>query len=492
MIPSRLTDLDLAHAFVCPHWPYWERFGDPQDKRPDDEAHASDLWERLWDETALLRGMVPNGIEAKGATAEERATETLRLMQEGAPGIIHPCLQTDARQGEPTALLRVDGKSALGAYLYVPVDVRRGTHLRKDETFRLFFYADLLRELQGTLPTSLTCLNRDGVALSPDGTESMEEYREFIERTRRTIQGECPEPVYRKGCQDTSPWGAACLKLAASHDDIALLFSISQKQTAGLRAQGIETVHQAAEMDPLQLDGAAPGLTLRGLLRLQKQARSLVDRSVIVREPWPNPSGEAAVFFDIESHPGTDEDYLYGFWIQQKDGSWTSTSLNRFDGTSEQALWERFLAFLPSLPPNYRVYHYGDYEYTRLTALAARYGSSEQPWLMQFLDRLVDVKELVRDCLVLPLFFYSLKTVASFLGYRWREDIRHGRDSIYIYEAWQQTRDPVLATSLIRYNEDDVRGLAHVLTWAKTWAKKEGVYQTPYPWETGSASLESI
>ncbi len=492
MSASRLTDLDLAHAFVCPHWPYWERFGDPRDKRPEDGAQASDLWEALWNEVDLLKALAPDVEPVQGDTPHERALETERLMRSGATALLHPCLRTDDREGNPTALLRRPGQSRFGDFLYVPVDVRRGTRLRKDETFRLFFYAELLETIQGTAPTSLLCVNRDGAILTPESTESMEEYRAFVERVRRTIGGDCPDPVYRKGCADTSPWGKACLRLAAERDDIALLFSISQKQLIGLRSQGIETVHQAAEMDPLQLDGAAPGLTLRGLLRLQKQARSLIDRAVIVREPWPSLPAHPHVFFDIESHPGTDEDYLYGFWIEQADGSWAGQTLDRFDGSSEGDLWERFLAFLQALPPNYRAYHYGDYESTRLAGLAARYGSEGNPWLGQFLDRLVDVKELVRDALVLPLFFYSLKTVASFLGYVWREDIRHGRDSIYVYEAWQKTHDPSLAASLRRYNEDDVRGLAHIVKWAETWALCEGSYHGPYPWETGSGSLERI
>ncbi len=492
MPASRLTDLDLAHAFVCPHWPYWERFGDPKDKRAEAGAHASDLWESLWNETELLKAVAPKAEPVEGETPEERFRATERLMQAGVPAILHPCLLTDDREGHPTALLRRPGRSRFGDFLYIPIDVRRGTRLRKDETFRLFFYAELIEAIQGAAPTALLCVNRDGAILSPESTESMEEYREFTQRLRRTIDGECPEPVYRKGCADTSPWGNACLRLATERDDIALLFSISQKQMSGLRAQGIETVHQAADMDPLQLDGAAPGLTLRGLLRLQKQARSLIDRAVIVREPWPSPSAHAPVFFDIESHPGTDEDYLYGFWIQQADGSWSAQALDRFDGSSERDLWERLLAFLQTLPPNYRAYHYGDYEMTRLTGLATRYGSEQNPWLAQFLSRLVDVKELVRDTLVLPLFFYSLKSVAAFLGYRWREEIRHGRDSIYVYEAWQQTRDPDLATSLRRYNEDDVRGLAHIVQWAETWARQEGAYHMPYPWSPGSASLEGI
>lgn len=478
---SRLSDIDIARAFICPHWPYWERFGDLANKQTENTTRSAELFETLWNENVLLEALHLSIESAEGTSEEDRAASTEALMAQGVEAITHPCLLSETCVGSPTLLIRKPGRSRFGAWLYVPMDIRRGTHLRKEEAFRLFFYGELLRDIQGTDPSPLLCLNRDGETFSPDPANLFEEYQAFMERLRRTIEGECPEPVYRKGCQDTSPWGRACLELATHRDDIALLFSISQKQMAGLRTLGIHTVHQAATMDPLALDGEAPGLTLRGLLRLQKQACSLVEKTVIVREAWPVYQPHPHVYFDIESHPGTDEDYLYGFLIEESDGTQTRHTLDRFDGKTEQGLWEAFLSLLPTFPPGYVVYHYGDYEQTRLTQLAARY-KTKNPWLDQFLDRLVDVKELVRDSLVLPLFFYSLKTVGAFLGFDRNTDVRHGRDSIYLYEHWLQTRDTLEAAALIEYNRDDVDGLARVVHWAERWAKEEKTYTPPYPW----------
>ncbi len=490
MPSSRLSDLDIARAFVCPHWPYWERFGDPALKRADDEADSSDLFERLWSEQAIIDGIAPEAAYVSLALSPAQAAETTeKLMRAGEAAIAHPTLMTETRYGQPSLLVRKDGHSQLGDYLYVPIDIRRGIHLRKDEAFRLFFYGELLREIQGAFPTSYTFVNRDGLSFDAPLDQSAEEYRVFIENLRRTIEGECPSPVYRKGCQDTSPWGKACLQLAQSKDDISLLFSISQKQMAGLRSQGVETVHQAAEMDPAQLENTSPGLTLRSLIRLQRQARSLVDRSALVRSPWPTEAPHTHVFFDIESHPGTDEDYLYGFLVRDEHGNERWERIDTFKGGDESHLWRDFLAFVRTLPRNYRVYHYGDYETQRLRTLALRYQTND-PWLEAFLANMIDVKELVRDALVLPLFFYSIKAVATFLGYRWREaEIRHGRDSVRLYEQWLETRDPEIARALATYNEDDVRGLAHTVVWAETWAAKEGLFLPPYPWETPSATL---
>lgn len=491
MSRSPLTDLDIARAFVCPHWPYWDRFGDQKLKRTNDEAEMEDLFEMLWNEKTIIEQLGPKAVFVDESDQRKAAEQTEQLMQEGVAAIANPVLLTEIGSGRPSLLLRKEGTSRFGAYAYAPLDIRRGIHLRKDEAFRLFFYGDLLEQIQGTQPTSFTFANRDGVCFEAKADELAVEFRDFIERLRQTIDGECPDPVYRKGCQDTSPWGQACFQLAQSKDDLALLFSISQKQMAGLRAQGIETVHQAAEMDPIQLDGTAPGLTLRSLIRLQRQARSLVDRSILVRHPWPEAAPHTHVFFDIESHPGTDEDYLYGFLVRDEGVPERWQTIDTFSSGSEETLWKAFLAFIQTLPQNYRVYHYGDYEYTRLTTLAQRYRTND-PWLTQFMERMIDVKELVRDCLVLPLFFYSIKAVAGFLGYHWREDIRHGRDSVRMYERWLEEKDPSVAAALQTYNEDDVRGLAHAVVWAERHARKEETILPPYPWTIVSDTLNRI
>lgn len=491
-MPTPLSDIDIARTFICPHWPYWERYGDPTVRRKDDEALAHDLFERLWMERELIQAIAPDAVWIDEEHRHDHAKQTLALMQTGAPAIAKPCLEQPGRIGCPSLLIRTEGHSRFGAWSYAPIDIRRALTLRKEEAFRLYFYADLLEAIQGSYPTLLRVVNRDGERFDADPAQWAEEYRDFMTRLQRTIDGECPLPVYRKGCEDTSPWGAACRKLAADRDDIALLFSVTQKQMDGLRAQGIETVHQITEIDPVQLEGTAPGLTLRSLLRLQRQARSLIDHSVMIREPWFEPDHTVDIFFDIESHPATDQDYLYGLLVRTPDGQETYQTFTTLDGSSEETLWRHFLHALETLPPDYRVFHYGDYEFVRLTALAARYHTEDHPWLQQFLDRCVDVQELIRDSLVLPLFFYSLKSIAGFFGYRWREDIRHGRDSVREYELWYSNHDPRIAERLTSYNEDDVRALEHIVRWARAWATHEQSYFLPYPWAGGSATLESV
>ncbi len=495
--PHLVSDLDLARTFVCPHWPYWERFGDAHLKKQNDEASEHDLFEQLSMERALIDEIAPDvqWIE-ETSSYEERAQHTERLMQEGAPAIGHPVLMTGDGIGRPSLLLRHAGTSAFGAWAYAPIDIRRTIALRKDEAFRLFFYDELLLTIQHAHAPQLLCKNRDNETFRADTNELWRaEYPAFMETLRQVISGECPLPVYRKGCKDTSPWGEACLKLAADRDDLALVFSISQKHLHALRGNGIETVHQLAELEPLAYEHLASTLSLRALERLHRQAKSLGERSVNVHKPWPDLRTHPAVFFDIESHPESDDDYAYGCLVRLMDGTETFHTFTTLDGSlaDAEALWHAFLTFLTTLPDDARIYHYGDYEPTRFHQLAARYHTQNNVRLIHFFDQFVDVQELVRACVVFPLFFYSLKSIGTCIGFsRDEETVRHGRDSVRLYETWLTSREEGIARTLIRYNEDDVRELAAVCQWGETYAKEACTYTEPYPWMLAPACKSVI
>jgi uncharacterized protein len=191
------------------------------------------------------------------------------------------------------------------------------------------------------------------------------------------------------------------------------------------------------------------------------------------------------IHFDIESHPMTDTDYLYGFWIKDETGGrYQSFTAERPE--DEEKMWKEFLAWLPSLPDDYTIYHYANYEATRLEILGKRYGDSENPWLKRFQTRLVDLKEGAREYAVYPLYFYSLKNICKFLGFAWTSEVQNGRASITAYESWLSTQDHAILDDIIRYNRDDVRATAHLLHWLNTYAREEGVYSHPYPWQASS------
>jgi RecB family nuclease, putative, TM0106 family len=226
-------------------------------------------------------------------------------------------------------------------------------------------------------------------------------------------------------------------------------------------------------------------MTLRALQSIQRQARSLVDQSVIIKKPWMHETTGMEIHFDIESHPMTDTDYLYGFWIRDEAHPEGKSVFFLADAPEEEEkMWKEFMAWLPTLPAEYTVYHYHSYEATRIQVIAKRYGDEESPWLERFSSRLVDLKEAAREHAVYPLYFYSLKNICTFLGFSWTSEIKSGGASIGAYERWLSEHDRSVLEDLVLYNRDDARATAHLLAWLNQYARQEAVYTKPYPWES--------
>ncbi len=477
-----LTGTDFYRYFQCPHWPYWERFGDPKDRRLLTPAEDRRNQGGLEHEKNVVQQLGLDLKQIKFVSIEKGFQQTLELMRQGVPLIYQGWLMNEDWVGRPDLLKREVGESAFGSWYYVPIDIKQAHELKKEHKAQLTFYAVLLERIQKQFPRHPAIINGDHQCLSFDASEFLSEFQELLDQLERIRAGEIPEPVYRKACEDTSPWGKACLRLASERNDIALLFNVDVKKLKALRDLGIRTVDDAADMNVFALEGQVPGLTLKVLQAVQRQARSLCDHSVIIREPFVDPTEGLEIHFDIESHPPTDRDYLYGFWIRDKKKSYYQSFLAERP-EDEETMWREFLAWLPTLPDIYTVYHYAAYEPARLTILAGRYGDLGNPWLQKLKERLVDMKELARDHAVFPLPFYSLKMIGKFLGFAWTGEVTSGGQSVDVFEEWRKTAKRALLDSIIHYNEEDVRATAHLLDWLRKYATVETAYQKPYPWK---------
>ncbi len=477
-----LTATDFYRYLQCPHWPYWERFGDPSERRPLTETEEQRLADGLDHERRVVAKTYGEFSALENTTVEDGVQAALDLMRAGTQTIYQGWLKDGDWLGRPDILERHEGESALGNWYYVPVDVKRAHELKKEHIFQLLFYSLLLEKIQKRFPGHPAILNGDGERLEFETGDYLAEFKDTITKLERVINGECPEPVYRKTCEDTSPWGRACFRLAKEHDDIALLFNVDINKLRFLREQGIRTIFDAADMDPVALEGTAPGMTHRALQSIQRQARALVDQSVIIKKAWTHETEGLEIHFDIESHPMTDTDYLYGFWLKDTpEGRYLSFIADRPE--DEEKMWRDFLAWLPTLPPEYTVYHYATYEATRLLVLAKRYGDLGNPWLDKFRSRFVDLKEGAREHAVYPLYFYSLKNICKFLGFAWTSDVQSGGASITAYEKWLSTQDRNILEDIVTYNMGDVRATAHLLHWLHAYARQETVFTAPYPWQ---------
>lgn len=481
-----LTASDFYRFFQCPHWPYFERFATEEERKTMKRA-VTEGEQRLWENgyqhekevvENLMKGQEIVEVPTTG-DADADCAATMELMKKGVQMIYQGTLTHGDWTGRPDLLERRDGESALGAWHYVPVDVKSTQQLEKYQKLQLAFYAVLLERLQGRFPAEPEVINKDGLRLPFVAGDMMKEFEEIVVELERIRAGERPDPVLRKSCFDTGPWGGMCRRLAETGNDVALLYNVDVRKLKSLRSVGIRTVDDAAGMDPQTLDGAAPRLTLHGLEEAKLQAQALKNGWVIVRKPVALPVAATEIHFDIESDPPNGMDYLYGILIRDAQGErYVPFVAESLEGEGE--MWKQFLAWLETLPPDFVVYHFAPYELGRLKVLEERYGGG--PWLDLFRSRMVDLSDALSD-VVFPLYFYGLKYVAPFLGFAWKGDVRGGGQSVDVFERYLKTKDRALLDSIILYNEEDVRATAHLKDWLATYATERTTYEKPYPWE---------
>lgn len=481
-----LTASDFYRFVQCPHWPFYDRFATDEEKAVRREFSEGEK-KRMENGVAHEKEVVAKMAQDRPMTevpmtmdpvADWEATQ--RLMQQGVPIIYQGTLTFGDWTGRPDILERHEGESVFGDWFYVPVDVKSTHLIEKYQKLQLVFYATLLERLQGCFPAEPAIINRDGERIPFVASENIVEFEQFVAELERIRAHEKPDPVLRKSCYDTGPWGVVCERFAKETNDIALIYNVDVNKLRALRQLGVRTIDDAAGMDPQTLDGAARGLRFHGLEVMKRQAQSLQHDLVMVREPIQIQPEGLEIHFDIESDPPSDVDYLYGFLIRRSEGDeykpFVAETLEQ-----EGEMWRSFLSWLKTLPTGYWVYHFSMYEYSRLAVLEKRYGGSE--WLDYFRTRMIDLKEITTHAITFPLYFYGLKYIAKFLGFSWRGEVTGGGQSVDVFEAYLETKDRRLLDSIILYNEDDVRATAHLKDWLDRYAREVVSYSKPYPWK---------
>lgn len=389
------------------------------------------------------------------------AEETREYMQKGVLRIYQGVLISGRWRGRPDILQRVDGLSQLGDYHYIPLDIKSSHDIHTPQLLQLVFYALLLEDVQGVRPAHAGIINIEHQIISAEIEKGLPRFREVLKAITALLDGKKPAPFLTRQCSET-PWFAECKREAEEKNDIALIYNIKKPALLALRKHGIKTVTDAAWMNPDDFVSSAPGLTKRELERIKRQATSLLKQEMIVKREAKFPDAPVRLYFDIEGDPFYAIEYLFGFLIE-KDGTEEYKAFVAERPDEEEKMWKAFLAWLPSLPKNYVVYHYASYEKSRLTVFEAKYGGGEG--LEEFKERLVDLAIVIRDSVVLPLYFYGLKDIAKHLGFSWSHAQAGGAQSIAWYEEWLDTGNRAVLETIIEYNKDDVVATKFLKEW---------------------------
>mgnify|MGYP001578277660 CR=1 FL=1 len=84
--------------------------------------------------------------------------------------------------------------------------------------------------------------------------------------------------------------------------------------------------------------------------------------------------------------------------------------------------------------------------------------------MRKFRENSLDLFNIAFSSAILPLYFYSLKDVAGFIGYKWDEG-SGGGEAVLWYDQWLETGKKDFLNKLLKYNEDDVRATLMIKEW---------------------------
>lgn len=464
MAEPRLTSEHFYKFFQCPHWIWYDIYGDQGKKQ-----QASPLLELIYRGKRKDTG----GTLAKHKQFEELKPEeyrdleetylaTLELMKQGK-NIYHGALLFEEWAGLPDFLEARPGKSELGPFEYVVYDVQRSLDLRDEHKFPLVFYSLIIERIQGVRP-------REAFIMDPQGNERSFLVDDFVDQfhlvrgeIEKILDGEKPAPFLKSGCKRT-PWYSVCQEGSEGCNDVSLIYRLSQADQRHLYGVGIKTVKQLADTDPDTLQDKLPSWPYDKALRFHNQAKVLESgEDMIIRKP-EFPAVKTEVYFDVEGYPLQDVDYLFGLLVRDtQSGKEEYKSIVAEKPEDEAVAWRKFLDEL-AVWDDFVIYHYAYYERTLFDSLVAKYGAPSA-LVQKFHEHAIDLHLKTVESVVLPLYFYTLKDIGKHLGYEWSDPDAGGAESVVWYDEWLKTGEREILNKIIRYNEDDVRATMLLKDW---------------------------
>jgi predicted RecB family nuclease len=483
--PLILTPSHFFKYSIQPAWIWYDQFGDLSKKEEISEFTLRLMEQGVLHEEDYISSLEVSKVEA--IEAEKAFKATLQLMQQGARLIYQGCLQIERNgviyRGRPDLLKRRETPSNWGAWSYAPIEIKWSSNIKSTHKHQLAFYAILLESVQGLLPKEVTVINHQHESLSLElDEEDIAKTKSLIGQIIAVMRGDKPALTITSKSK-SSPWFKVALEEAEQKQDIALVYRLDSRSLDTLRKLGIRTIQDLAFANVATLP-KIPHASQAILKKAQLQARSLISNEVIVANPierLPNP--DLKLYFDIEGDPLLDLDYLLGVWVSGDEQHLYAQAENvRFyergkyfiyflarRPEEEEAMWQAFLTWISCLPEEYVVCHYANYEKAHLRSLEAEYGGSRA--LKTFQKRLIDLQKVIDKSIVFPLYFYSIKDIAKsrFLNFQWRHQKAGGGQSVFWYEEWLATGNPVILEDIVNYNEDDVRATEHLCQWLSTF-----------------------
>jgi len=439
------------------------------------------LWERgnVFEQEVIEKLDIPF-TNLRKYSDREKEKLTLEAMKRGDHLIYAGRINTGDLLGEPD-LLR---KEVTG---YVAGDIKSGAaeegttegeggRPKKHYAAQLALYTDILEKLgfSGGRTPFIWDVHSSEVIYALDTPQGVrnpaslwDHYKSGLDTVRKIVtRQEETLPAYSGQCK-LCHWRTACIKRLEKLDDLTLIPELGRAKR-DVMIDHIKSIKKLAEAEVKRFSEGGktifPRIGLKKLAQFQDRARLLKDRNAVpyLKEQILLPEAERELFFDIETDPMRDICYLHGF-VERNDGDIKTERYVAFfaDGPSpeeeEQAFAEAWEYVCKSLPCV--IYYYSHYERTIWKKLQKRYPhiASERDIGKMFDPSMaVDLyTDIARSKSEWPTRDHSIKTLAYYLGFTWRDKDPSGAASIEWYHRWVETGDLSIRNRILEYNEDD-------------------------------------
>lgn len=468
----------LYNLVQCPHRIWLDHFGD-FDKKEAVSSFVELLWEsgNLFEKNVIKNLKVPF-TDLSELRGDEKLKATDEALNQGDSLIYSGRIAADDLVGEPD-LLR---KTSRG---YLAGDIKSGAgetgedddhrKPKKHYAVQLALYTDILERKRisgGRFPFIWDVHGEEVVyALDePRGKRTPETLWEFYEKsldTARKILGREQQtlPANAAVCK-MCPWRQVCLTELKATRDLSLIPELGRSKRDVLisKIPDIRTLARS-ELTPFLrgsktvFSGIGPGTLkkyqVRAKLQVQPKAQPFL------KEQVEFPETETEIFFDIETDPMRDICYLHGFVERRHRDNSTEKFVPALAKSpipeQEKTAFSEAMDYL-SANPNAVIYYYSSYERTNYRKLREKYPDVATEAEIEALftpPRAIDLYRIVRKQTEWPTFDFSIKTLAKFLGFSWRDTEPSGAASIEWYHRWVETGDDAIRQRILEYNEDD-------------------------------------
>ena len=237
-------------------------------------------------------------------------------------------------------------------------------------------------------------------------------------------------------------------------DDLSLLRGLKPKELLKLNSKGIFTVTQYSyTFRPRRRRKKAAKVPVKHDHALQ--ALAIRTNTVYVASKSSVPSTASRLYLDVEGLPDRDFYYLIGVTVCNQTKVHHSFWADELD--DEATIWQSFLALAGTLA-DFTLYFYGSYESRWLKLMQRRHGG-DKTIIQALQSRSCNVLSAIYGHIYFPTYANDLKSIASYLGFRWSSPDASGIQSIAWRRRWEMDKLQATKEGLFLYNQEDCLAL---------------------------------